>query len=265
MAFGALSLKVNEANAQSYEAFDNLLNNINTDELLKTASEREFQYRLLTIVEIQGVRENKSDSQISDRSVKLIKRFEVSSEQNYISKLINPIWPGGDSGITIGIGYDIGYVSARTFKNDWKDLLPQATISSLESAAGKKAMAAKVLLSNYENLEVPWDKAERQFAAFLPFVIGETETAFPNARNFKSGDCRGALTSLVYNRGSLVNSSDRRVEMLNIKNFMASRQYEKIPAEIRHMKRLWQNSGLPGLIERRELEALLFERGLEDE
>ena len=263
---GGMALRFGLANAQSYSEFDRLLGSLTPEELLKTASDREFQFRRMAVTETQGARLNKSNNTISERATKLITTFEVSSEQYYRSKLIHPIWPQGDSGITIGIGYDIGFVSAKTFRNDWKDLLPQKTISILETAAQKKAARAKELLPNYTHLVVPWDKAQAQFNAFLPYVIGETEAVFPNAKNFKDkSDCRGALVSLVYNRGSAVANTDRRREMLAIRNHMAARDFKKIPAEIRSMTRLWMNKGLPGLIERRELEALLFERGLENE
>jgi hypothetical protein len=33
-----------------------------------------------------------------------------------------PTWPEGQSGITIGIGYDIGYNSVEVFNQDWYTL-----------------------------------------------------------------------------------------------------------------------------------------------
>jgi len=55
---------------------------------------------------------------VSKKSLDLIIAFEVSSKTAYNSKYKNPIWPGGESGITIGIGYDIGYSTITQFKND---------------------------------------------------------------------------------------------------------------------------------------------------
>jgi len=35
-------------------------------------------------------------------------------------------WPGGQSGITIGIGYDLGYIEAAVFRQDWSGCLSGA-------------------------------------------------------------------------------------------------------------------------------------------
>lgn len=49
--------------------------------------------------------------------------FEIGGKDLYNSKYTGVIWPGVQSGATIGIGYDLGYVSQNTFKNDWGSLL----------------------------------------------------------------------------------------------------------------------------------------------
>ncbi|WP_429170494.1 hypothetical protein [Ensifer sp. LBL] len=261
---GSLAIgKTHPIRAQNFDQFDTRLAALQPDELLATGSAREIQFRQIIVIETQGTsRRLKSDRRISRRAKDLIVRFEVSGEQYYKQKLINPIWPKGDSGITIGIGYDIGYMSGQTVRGDWNGILGQDIIDRFVTAVGKKGVNARNILQNYSDIEVKWDSALQQFDGFVPYIVSETENAFPNT-SFLNEDCLGALVSLVYNRGSLINGSDRRKEMLNIRNHMASKSFGNIPAEIRDMRRLWQGKGLPGLLERRELEALLFERGLE--
>jgi len=94
-------------------------------------------------------------------------------------------------------------------------------------------------------------------------VVGEMEAAFPNTENL-NGDCRGALVSLVYNRGSKIDGTKRRREMLNIRTHLKKGDLDLIPQEFIAMTRLWDIDELPGLHTRRNLEAALFQRGLND-
>jgi hypothetical protein len=49
-------------------------------------------------------------SLLSYRAIELILEFEVGGGQEYYQKLLQrPTWPEGQSGITLAIGYDIGY------------------------------------------------------------------------------------------------------------------------------------------------------------
>ena len=104
-------------------------------------------------------------------------------------------------------------------------------------------------------------------------ILGRCCASPENSRYFINSDeltedSFGALVSLVYNRGSATKSSpddplDRRREMREIKQLCLQRQFERIPDQIRKMRRLWENDeSVSGLIKRRELEARLFEAGL---
>jgi hypothetical protein len=74
-------------------------------------------------------------------------------------------------------------------------------------------------------------------------------------------DCLGALVSLTRDRGTAYQKAgDRFTEMRAIRDHMAAFRFSAVASEIRAMKRLWPDS--PGLIERREREARLFEDGL---
>jgi hypothetical protein len=66
---------------------------------------------------------------ISDAAKKLILAFEVSNEKTYAERYQHPIWPGGRSGVTIGIGYDLGYASKDDVQTDWGLIINDPTAS----------------------------------------------------------------------------------------------------------------------------------------
>jgi GH24 family phage-related lysozyme (muramidase) len=90
---------------------------------------------------------------------------------------------------------------------------------------------------------------------------GRTEKALPNTE-FLSRQCFGVLVSLTFNRGENIYRlpDDRYTEARMIRRHMINKEYDKIPIEIRSMKRLYPNS--KGLRQRREEEANLFTLGL---
>ena len=57
--------------------------------------------------------------QLSKKSIDAIIAFEVTSPEYYEKHYQNPTWPGGDSGVTVGIGYDLGQNNRETIIMDW--------------------------------------------------------------------------------------------------------------------------------------------------
>jgi hypothetical protein len=199
---------------------------------------------------------------ISDRAFEMIVHYEVTSKPVYEAKYRRPIWPGLQSGVTIGIGYDVGYVTKVRLADDWRGEIPDPMIVALETATGVTGEPAKALAAQLRPLvEVPWKAAiavHRQ--KIIPRWVAAVDAALPNAGQL-SPDSLGALVSLAYNRGtSFSKPGDRYREMRAIKAHMAAKAFHLIPTEIRAMKRLWP--GTPGLQRRREEEAVLFEGGL---
>ncbi len=202
---------------------------------------------------------------ISADAVNMIITFEVGSAALYTSRYQAPVWPGGNSGVTIGVGYDLGWNADAAFSAAWAGLLPDNHHAVLVPSCGQKADKAHALANQAEvkALRISWDQASQQFNRTLGLYIGETQHAFDNCDGL-SEDSRGALVSLVYNRGGDTSNTPRRAEMYNIAQLMAAKNYAAVPAQIRAMKRLWQDvAGASGLVERRELEAKLFEAGLD--
>ncbi|OQX03349.1 MAG: hypothetical protein BWK73_39800 [Thiothrix lacustris] len=199
---------------------------------------------------------------ISRNAFDLIIHYEVTSRKTYEGKLKKPIWPKGASGITIGIGYDLGYVTFDQFINDWGSQLSNEIIQRLKVAVGVKGDHSKEFLEKFSDISIGWNEALFVFShGVLLNYIQKALRALPNLDKLPD-HCIGALVSLTYNRGDGGYSSqkDRYKEMCNIKEHLSTGRIHEIPNEIRTMKRLWVD--MPGLIRRREDEAKLFELGL---
>ena len=202
-------------------------------------------------------------SDISSAAIDLIIACEVTDEATYRAQDQRPTWPGGSSGVTIGIGYDLGYATPDQVRADWQMLVATDTYR-LAQVAGVKGFPAKAAADALHDIVVPWESA---CAVFHDRTLGQTaalvRTAFPGADALPP-DSFGALVSLVYNRGASVSDpTGRRVEMLAIRDALAERRPEDIPAYIRSMKRLWPvGCELSGLRPRRDAEAKLFENGI---
>src|SRR5262249_35029267 len=56
---------------------------------------------------------------LSAAGVTFIARFEVSSPAGYRRSFSHPIFPGGESGVTIGIGYDLRFADEAQLRADW--------------------------------------------------------------------------------------------------------------------------------------------------
>jgi GH24 family phage-related lysozyme (muramidase) len=194
-------------------------------------------------------------------AINLIVNFETGGGRaSYEAHLKNPTWPGGASGITIGLGYDLGYVTEETFRSDWKPYLKSEELDRLALMIGIRGDDAKTGLSKVADISIRWEDALAVLThGPLPRMATVLDNRLPNTKDLPP-DCFGALVSLVYNRGAAFTApGDRFTEMRNIRDLMDSKQFEGIPAQIRAMQRLWPNTGLS---KRREQEAKLCEKGL---
>lgn len=201
---------------------------------------------------------------IAQPAIDLIVASEVTSKAHYQKKLQSPIWPKGRSGVTIGIGYDVGTVDEPTLRADWAGVLDEAALARLAKTCTITGPRAEAFIRGLADLRVPFEDAMKVFLArSLPVFIGQVERALPNTA-LLGPECLGALTSLVYNRGTpFQRPDDRYREMRAIREHMADKAFALIPGELRAMKRIWQGDpNSAGLLVRREAEAALFERGL---
>lgn len=201
---------------------------------------------------------------ISQAAIDLIIECEVSSKAYYEKNYRHPEWPGGASGITIAIGYDLGYASLAKCHADWGPRCPDAELKVMDRCLGVRGDPARQLLPSVKSvIDIPWDAAT---AVFLDRDIPQWTRAVCNAipgADKLSPDCLGALVSLAYNRGASFDAKgDRYAEMRAIKAHIVSGNLPAVADDIRSMKRLWPT--VHGLRARRDAEAALFERGLKN-
>lgn len=199
---------------------------------------------------------------ISTRAVAFIGYQEVSSRPYYDKVVCRPSYPGGASGITIGVGYDLAM--EPDFVTDWSPFLPPTVMAQLHPYVGVQGTDAAVQALRLIN--IPWSAAWAVYVKnSLPKYVTETGNAFPGFFNLPPLS-RGMLVSLVYNRGPAMGSGtgnppDPRFEMHEIRNAVQAGNYAAVPGYLRAMKRLWPATS--GLCARRDQEAHLFEIGLQ--
>lgn len=200
---------------------------------------------------------------ISEKAENLILEFEGMDQPG--------IWPGGDSGVTLGHGYDLGYAEGYKFEEDWGSYLDSAVIARLKTAIGLKGSTAKAKAKDFKDIKILKSDADEVFVnSSIPKYEEITREAFPGFDDLLE-DAQGALVSLVYNRGASMEDTDRRKEMREIRDIISNLYGEgKTPTSedlnaglesisdcILSMKRLWEGKNLDGLLRRRDAEAEL--------
>ena len=205
---------------------------------------------------------------LSKKSLDLILEFEVGGGENYYNKFLkNPAWPGEQSGVTIGVGYDLGYVNKAEFSEDWKDL-PKEIFDRLYKVVGIKGYNTKNLIRGLKDIVIPWELSLQVFNnKTVTKFYNLTKDTFPNFDNLPEY-AKGGLVSLVFNRGNAL-EGDRRREMKLIRDGMKlvsvydQKSLSFIANQIRNMKRIWAGGSIEkGMNRRRDAEAKIIEESL---
>jgi GH24 family phage-related lysozyme (muramidase) len=199
---------------------------------------------------------------LSKEAYDLMLFYEVGGGKSSYEKLYSKAnWPGGKSGITIGIGYDIGMNRRGTFVSDWTGILSDSDLNRLADCAGIIGSAAKNKVSSVNDISISWEAAQAVFVKkTIPRYKRECLIAFPGADKLHPS-AFGALCSMVFNRGPST-SGKRREEMANIRAAIIGQTkvtdiYDYIANQIIASKRIWANTGQSGLLKRRDKEAAL--------
>lgn len=203
---------------------------------------------------------NAANLPISLAAIEEIIFEEDSSEWYYLKHFQHPEWPGGASGVTIALGYDLGYANADKIHHDFDGLIPDEMIRVLISVVGITGTRAHDAMLRVRSLvTIPWSAALQVFLKKdMPTWIATVKHILPNSDKL-GPTCLGVLVSLAYNRGaSFDKTGDRYSEMRGIKAAMATQNFAAIPHLFRSMARLWTG----GVHDRRLREAILFEKGL---
>ncbi len=135
---------------------------------------------------------------IPTRAVAFIGREEVGSRRLYEMNS-RPTWPGGASGVTIGIGYDLGYQA--TFEADWAGLLTASQMAALKQWIGIRGSGAAAGPAALAGIAIPWSGAWTVFIGrSLPQSVGDTRNVFYRSREMPQLCLGGACQSRVQPR-----------------------------------------------------------------
>ncbi|MGO9172938.1 MAG: caspase family protein [Rhodomicrobium sp.] len=201
-----------------------------------------------------------------------IASWEIGNQAIYDRYLSHPRYltglPSKKSGVVIGIGYDLRWVTLEQFYQDWgKHLKPEQVrlleklVSKTIEEVGPLTGPSAQVLSDIGKIEIPWSVAVDVFSkSVLDKRLSEVISSLPNSQ-YLSEQSAAALTSLVIDRGTNFDTvGDQFTEMREIKRLIDNKQFTEVPAQIRQMKRLFQD--LPASAKRRDREADMFEKGL---
>tara|TARA_R110002153_G_scaffold26421_4_gene82916 strand:+ start:2837 stop:3922 length:1086 start_codon:yes stop_codon:yes gene_type:complete len=203
----------------------------------------------------------------------LILKYEVSSKyyyNKYLKRPTVPAWRTTASGCTVGFGSDCGHMSKQQIRDAWTGILTEREIRALQSVSGLKGSRAYYATRKMRHLvSVDWTQADLQFKRYtLPRYTKLTAKAFKIDKDTLHPHSSSALVSLVFNRGSSMGKTssssafDRRMEMRWIRYNISVGKSDRVPSNIRHMKRIWSRTKLKGLHLRRDAEAVLFAKGV---
>jgi GH24 family phage-related lysozyme (muramidase) len=213
---------------------------------------------------------------ISKRAVEMIICEEVDSIAHYNKVYCHPTWPGNSaSGVTIGIGYDLGYNTREQIIADWRGRIKEDQLQVLLTCSGLKGNAAKQRCANavVRSIVIPYGEAYAVFVKrSIPRFAKDAKACFPCIVNLQP-DAQGALVSLVFNRGSRLtdigekeNKEKARKEIRDIAKACSTCDYPAIEKSLVNMKRLWdgvpdfegdKEQRLGGVLRRRDKEAAL--------
>lgn len=186
-------------------------------------------------------------------AVALIIRWEIGSASLYRQRYRGVVWPGASSGPTWGIGYDGGHATRRTIAADWA---LHDDVDRLVGTSGVTGLRAKAELWRWKGVLTDYDYAVLVFATrSLIEYERQTRRAFRDGYDALPSRARGALVSLVYNRGASMTGDSRREMRALRDDCVPDGNVACMAREIRAMKRLWPS--LKGLRDRRDDEARL--------
>jgi hypothetical protein len=196
---------------------------------------------------------------LSRKGLDFIIAQEATSEAYYSKREARPNWPGESSGVTIGIGYDLGYNTLAQFNRDWDKHLFPRNLERLGRYCGVTGEAANQACGDLHDIVIPWAAACQVFEEqTVPRFYLKMLRIYPQAESLPP-EAASALLSLVFNRGTKL-TGERRTEMMGIRNALADGKLSEIPKLFRDQVRLWPET--EGLRDRRVAEAQLFAQAI---
>lgn len=197
---------------------------------------------------------------VSPNAVGLIVRFEVGSQARYTARYQGVVCPPGDSGPTVGIGFDGAHQLPETIRRAFRghpDVERMASV--MPGAIGpERCAAARAQLAG---VRVSWHTAMRVFQYdTLPEYAARTRRAFGPALANVTPDAQGSAVATVYNRGTAMLGSRNREKRVIRDECLPAGDEDCMAAQYRSMTRLWVGTPLErGLGARYEATAQLAE------
>lgn len=195
---------------------------------------------------------------ISQRAVDNVMTHETGGYDYYKKFCERPENPGFSSGVTIGVGYDLRFHTPAEIRRDWQGVATVDELDALCSVAGKPGSAVGAI--KYK-VRITWEEAQVVFKRTTvsewakntaqAYVIVKPDQLHPHLN--------GALWGNSFNRGAAMTGS-RCLEKRQIRDAIAARQWQKIPALFDSQARLWPNHA--GLTRRRHDEGDLTREAL---
>ena len=208
---------------------------------------------------------------LATEGVAMIAREETGGLAYYQRVSRWPHFPGVQSGITIGVGYDLRFNIEDDFRRVWAPVLEAAVLETLSKDIGRRGTRQRADALRRMGIEVPFAAAWQVFVGHtLPRFTDDTAGIYPSLLRLPDL-CRSVLVSLVFNRGTSLSGASR-TEMRQIRDVLAraddsslhKRQRKMILLEVEDrildMQRLWGPAS--GLVKRRQAEANLWRTGV---
>src|SRR6266478_5739219 len=97
---------------------------------------------------------------ISQKAFDMTVAEEVSGRDYYMRHYQRPEWPGLSSGVTVGIGYDLGQALRQKISDDWKDLVSPDMLLMMLSCSGITGSSGRQKCADVRSqILIPWDSA----------------------------------------------------------------------------------------------------------
>jgi len=215
---------------------------------------------------------------VSENALKLILDFEVGGGESYYNKKARfPIWPGGASGITIGIGVDLGHIKKVDFDTHVSPYYEETQIDRLIACIGITGKPGSVdsetkmkdLVETVSDCELSFSHAMEIHENFtIPLYYERTKKTFKGFDTLPE-DVQGAIVSLVFNRGTKLDGP-KRTHMAKIANLVEQFSKKNDPKLLKEiagtfvdMAEIWKGEkSYEGLKRRRIAEANLVQASI---
>jgi GH24 family phage-related lysozyme (muramidase) len=187
---------------------------------------------------------------LPERAIALIVAFEVGSPELYRRKYQSPIYPGGASGPTVGVGYDLGHTLDSVIIADW-EAHPHA--ARMATASGLKGEPKSLdWVRRHADIAVEWEMARKVFdQTSVVEHYRLAKRAFGPDFVLAPALCQGALVSVVFNRGASMQGPNRSEMRVIRDKCLPDGNMQCVADNIRSMARINAGTSIAKGIERR--------------